>query len=461
MSTTIIMPQLGESVAEGVIGKWLKGVGDPVAKDEPIVEVITDKVNAEIPSPVAGVLEKITQEEGATVAVGQEIAVIGGGEGGEGQAGQSSAAQSASGNGQSVGNGSSAGGTASASQPATEASPAPVALAEARSDKGRAERVRTSPLVKRLAEQYGINLAEVPGTGIGGRVSKQDILSFIEQKDRAPQEAPHLAPTGAFERPAAQVTSAPPAPAPSPVPQPARQPGANEELVPVSPLRKMIAEHMVRSTSTIPHATTMSDVDMTRVVRFREAHNRDFRQREGVPISYVAFVIKATVEALKQFPYVNAEWAGDNIILKKDININVAVDAPEGLTTPVIHHADSMSLAGLSRAIYDLATRARDKKLKVEDMQGGTFTVNNTGALGSDSGVSIINYPQAGILSAGTIVKKPVVMEVDGEDLIAVRNIMNLSFSFDHRILDGGGATSFVNAVKQTLESWHSDYPVY
>lgn len=462
MSTTIIMPQLGESVAEGVIGKWLKNVGEPVAKDEPIVEVITDKVNAEIPSPVAGVLEKITQEEGATVAVGQEIAIIGGGDGGEQPSGQSGGAQSAGGNGQSAGNGSS--GAPSASGPAPQSSSAPVALAEAPAGKARGERVRTSPLVKRLAEQYGINLAEVPGTGIGGRVSKQDILSFIEQKEREPQEAPHLAPTGAFERPAAQAPAAPPrAPsAPQLPPQPApRQPGANEELVPVSPLRKMIAERMVLSKSTIPHATTMSDIDMTRVVRFREAHNGEFRQREGAPISYVAFVIKATVEALKQFPYVNAEWAGDNIILKKDININVAVDAPDGLTTPVIHHADDMSLAGLSKAIYDLAIRAREKKLRVEDMQGGTFTVNNTGALGSVSGVSIINYPQAGILSAGAIVKKPVVMEVEGEDLIAVRHIMNLSFSFDHRILDGGAATSFVNAVQKTLESWPQDYPVY
>jgi 2-oxoisovalerate dehydrogenase E2 component (dihydrolipoyl transacylase) len=348
-----------------------------------------------------------------------------------------------------------------------EVSSTPVALAEAPADRGRGERVRTSPLVKRLAEQYGINLAEVPGTGIGGRVSKQDILSFIEQKEKEPQEAPHLAPTGAFERPAAGAPPAPPRAASAPAapqlpPQSSpRQPGANEEMVPVSPLRKMIAERMVLSKFTIPHATTMSDIDMTRVVRYREAHKDEFRQREGLPLSYVAFVIKATVEALKQFPYVNAEWAGDNIILKKDININVAVDAPEGLTTPVIHHADAMSLAGLSRAIYDLAMRARDKKLKVEDMQGGTFTVNNTGALGSVSGVSIINYPQAGILSAGAIVKKPVVVEVDGEDVFAVRHIMNLSFSFDHRLLDGGSATSFVNEVQKTLESWPQDYPIY
>ncbi|MBV9278522.1 MAG: 2-oxo acid dehydrogenase subunit E2, partial [Chloroflexi bacterium] len=204
-----------------------------------------------------------------------------------------------------------------------------------------------------------------------------------------------------------------------------------------------------------------AEVDMTNVVRYREARKDEFRRREGAPLSYVAFVIKATVEALKEFPMVNAEWAGDNIILKKDININVAVDAPEGLTTPVIHHADEKSLAGLSRAVQDLAVRARDRKLRIEDMQGGTFTVNNTGALGSVSGVSIINYPQGGILAAAAIVKRPVVLEQDGQDLIAVRSMMNLSFSFDHRLLDGGYASGFLNAVKAKLESWRMDYPLY
>jgi 2-oxoisovalerate dehydrogenase E2 component (dihydrolipoyl transacylase) len=329
--------------------------------------------------------------------------------------------------------------------------------------------VRTSPLVKRLAEEYGIDLAEVPGTGIGGRVSKQDIMSFIEQKQQAtvapaPAAQPaHFTPGETFERPAAQPTTAGPSgPAPSgPAPLPARQPGPREELVPVPPLRKMIAEHMVRSTSSIPHAVTNHEVDMSNVVRFREAHKAEFQKREGVPLSFVAFVIKATVEALKEFPYVNSEWAGENILLKHDININVAVDAPDGLTTPVIHHADERSLAGLSRAIYDLAQRARERKLRIEDMQGGTFTVNNTGAIGSLDGASIINYPQCGILSAGTIVKRPVVVEHDGQDLIAVHSMMILSFSFDHRILDGGSAAGFVNAVKTKLESWSQDYPIY
>jgi 2-oxoisovalerate dehydrogenase E2 component (dihydrolipoyl transacylase) len=218
---------------------------------------------------------------------------------------------------------------------------------------------------------------------------------------------------------------------------------------------------MVLSAYTIPHATTFADVDMTAVMRFRDAHKDQFRERTGVPLSLVAFVVKATVEALHQFPMVNAEWAGDNIIMKKNININVAVDAPEGLTTPVVHNADEKNLVGLSKSIYDLAIRGRNRKLTIQDMQGGTFTVNNTGALGSVSGVSIINYPQAGILSCGSVVKRPVVIERDGEDTIAIRQMMNLAFTFDHRLLDGGYAVAFVNAVKSGLEGWRADFSIY
>jgi len=468
MSTTIVMPQLGESVAEGVIAKWLKNEGDQIERDEPIVEVITDKVNAEIPSPVAGTLERITQPEGATVAVGQEIAIIGDGTGSGGGA-QPEAGNIASGSSQPVpagstgGNGQSSGGAAVATAP-PQARPhleGNFEPADGNAENGRGERVRSSPLVRRLAEQHGISLAAVTGTGIGGRVSKQDILSFIEQQPSAP--AP-VAPAPA----AAQAPPAPPQPIPSlpAAPQPAqpaavRALGANEELVPVPAIRKMIAERMVLSKTTLPHATTIVEVDMTNVVRFRESKKDEFRQRENVPLSYVAFVIKATVEALKEYPDVNAEWAGDYIIRKGDININVAVDAPEGLTTPVIHHADEKSLAGLSKSISDLAIRARGRKLRIEDMQGGSFTVNNTGALGSIWSISIINYPQGGILAAAAIVKRPVVVEQDGQDLIAVRSMMNLSFSFDHRLLDGGYAAAFLNAVKEKLEHWQAEYPVY
>lgn len=478
MPTTIVMPQLGESVAEGVIGKWLKHEGDQIARDEPIVEVITDKVNAEIPSPVAGILQKITQPEGATVAVGEEIAIVGD---------EGTRAEQSSQTGAAGGNGQRAGGQAVAPRPTLEAGggdggPRAQQLTIATTGtRARGERVRSSPLVRRLAEQHGIDLADVPGTGIGGRVSKQDILSFVAQQEQAAAigtvDRAHFE-AGSFEREERPAAQAPPgtrvdtglapgvvpaAPTPS-VEAPApgvRQLGPSEELIPISPLRKTIAERMVQSTSTIPHATTMSEVDMTNVVRFREANKDEFRSREGIPLSYVAFVIKATIEALKEFPMVNAEWTDDGIILKKEININVAVDAPEGLTTPVIHRADEKSLAGLSKAIVDLAERARKKKLKLEDMRGGTFTVNNTGALGSVAGVSIINYPQGGILAAAAIVKRPVVLEQEGQDLIAIRSMMNLSLSFDHRLLDGGYAAGFVSAAKSKLESWRMDYPIY
>lgn len=462
MSTTIVMPQLGESVAEGVIGKWLKQEGDQIEKDEPIVEVITDKVNAEIPSPVAGKLVKLLQPEGATVAVGEPIAEIGGGESqGQESVEQRQPAGVASGNGAS---GSQTIAPAPAAQPSADMPPGmppraqQVSVSPAQENE-RGERVRSSPLVRRLAEQYNISLSEVPGTGIGGRVSKQDIMSFIETQQTRPAATAVATPQPAAPPQPAPAAAAPPPSRPS---QPApRQTGANEELVPVSPLRKMIAERMVQSKFTIPHAMTVVEVDMTNCVRFREARKDEFRKREGVSLSFVAFVIKATVEALKQFPIVNAEWGGDNIIMKRDININVAVDAPEGLTTPVIHHADERSLAGLSKAIYDLAVRAREKKLRIEDMQGGTFTVNNTGALGSVNGVSIINYPQAGILSAAAIVKRPVVLDGDGGDVIAVRSMMNLPLSFDHRLIDGGTASAFLNLIKGQLEAWPMDYPLY
>ncbi len=466
MSTTIVMPQLGESVAEGVIGKWLKAEGDQIEKDEPIVEVITDKVNAEIPSPVAGTLEKLLQPEGATVAVGEPIAQIGNGDSASQGGGQQREPAG-------VGGGNGANGnrmvapTPVAEQPSANVQTGMLGSGQAISagsaeDNGRGERVRSSPLVRRLAEQYSINLAEVPGTGIGGRVSKQDVLSFIEGRQQPVVTAVAAPPQPAAPpHPAPQPAPAAAAPSPLPTLLAARVAGANEELVPVSPLRKMIAERMVQSKFTIPHATTVVEVDMTNCVRYREARKEEFRKREGVPLSFVAFVMKATVEALKQFPIVNAEWGGDNIIMKRDININVAVDAPEGLTTPVIHHADEKSLTGLSKAIYDLAIRARDKKLKIEDMQGGTFTVNNTGALGSVNGVSIINFPQAGILSAAAIVKRPVVLEGDGGDMIAVRSMMNLPFTFDHRLIDGGTASAFLNLIKSHLETWSMDYPLY
>lgn len=455
METTIVMPQLGESVAEGVIGKWLKNEGDSIERDEPIVEVITDKVNAEIPSPVAGVLQHIAQPEGATVAVGQLIAIIG--EGADVSPARSEepaavAVSAGAGAGPSDATTSRGNGYGAPMEPTA---PPRSVDTETGITGGLGDRVRSSPLVRRLADQHGINLATVHGTGIGGRVSKQDIVALIEQ-----HSAPDVADTPAHPTERGPITEVVPAPAVQAPPAP-RVPGANDEIVPISPIRKIIADRMVLSKTTIPHATTIVEVDMTNVVRYRESRKDEFRRRENVTLSYVAFVIKATVESLKEYPEVNSEWGGDHIVRKGDININVAVDAPDGLTTPVIHHADEKSLTGLSKSIADLAVRARSKKLRVEDMHGGTFTVNNTGALGSVWSMSIINPPQCGMLAAAAIVKRPVVVEQDGQDLIAVRSMMNLSFSFDHRLLDGGHAASFLSSVKDKLEIWAPEYPLY
>lgn len=456
MSTTIVMPQLGESVAEGIIGKWLKNEGDSVQRDEPIVEVVTDKVNAEIPSPVTGVLQRITQPEGATVAVGQEIAVIGD-HGVATSAAPEEREQVAAGVGTGAGGSNrsapSAGSVENGHAGVRHSAEAAVSRPFAGEESGRAERVRSSPLVRRLADQHGIDLSTVQGTGIGGRVSKHDIMALIE--------APAPAPVGStLERDGAADTVID-MPRPATAPSLQSVPGSNDQIVPVSPIRKIIADRMVLSKTTIPHATTIVEVDMTNVVRYRESKKDEFRRRESLGLSYVAFVIKATVESLKQYPDVNSEWRGDHILRKGDININVAVDAPDGLTTPVIHRADEKSLAGLSRSINDLALRARNKQLRVEDMQGGTFTVNNTGALGSVWSMSIINPPQCGMLAAAAIVKRPIVIEQNGEDLIVVRSMMNLSFSFDHRVLDGGYAAGFLDAVKDKLEKWTPEYPLY
>jgi 2-oxoglutarate dehydrogenase complex dihydrolipoamide succinyltransferase (E2) component len=440
MPTTIVMPQLGESVAEGIIGKWLKQEGDRVERDEPFVEVITDKVNAEIPSPVAGVLLKLTQPEGATVPVGDEIAIIG-----DEDADTATTAPAAA-QGQQQSDGSNGAGAERGAGSAVAVATKPPATEQATQRDGRSERVRSSPLVRRLADEHGVNLEEVPGTGIGGRVSKNDILQFVAQRGGGTATAPTAAP----------AESRPPAPAEAP-----KRAGASEERIPISPIRKLIAERMTVSKTTIPHAVTIVEVDMTNAVRYRDGRKDEFRQRAGVSLSFVAFVIKATVEALKEYPDVNSEWGGDHILRKNDINISVAVDAPDGLITPVIHSADQKSLAALSQDITDLAVRARSKKLTVHDMQGGTFTVNNTGALGSVWSMSIIPPPQCGILAAGAIVKRPVVIEQDGQDLFAVRHMMNLSFSFDHRILDGGYAAGFVESVKRKLEAWSPDFPLY
>lgn len=443
--SAITMPQLGESVTEGTIGRWLKNEGDFVAKDEPLVEIITDKVTAEMPSPVEGVLRKILVPEGQTVTVGTELAVV------ESKDDQPVASMREA--------------AVLAAMPS-----AAEALREA-DEVVQVARQRSSPLVRRLAEQYGVDLSQIQGSGLSGRVTKDDVLRFVEQRRAAPVPAPEPARGAASAsaeaapgipvaaqapRVAAQPTEAIPR-STSETSQPTVQLREGEQLIEPSAMRKMIAEHMVRSKHTAPHATTVQEVDMSRIVRWREGIKQEFKRREGVDLTYLPFVVKATVEALKEIPIMNASWVDDKIILKKQINIGVAVALEDGLIVPVIRNADERSIAGLAKAINDLSTRARSNKLAVADVQGGTFTVNNTGTLGSIVSVPIIVQPQAAILAMEAIVKRPVVID----DAIAIRSMMYLCLSFDHRIVDGLTASRFLQRIKTWLEAFGPHVPVY
>jgi len=409
MLTRIVMPQLGESVAEGIVSRWLKQEGDLVAKDEPLVEVVTDKVTAEIPSPVAGILKKIVVAEGATVEVGHELALI------EEQV-QSVVRVAGS-------------QVASASTTMPEDAMSSAVAHRIPNGTGDAGLPRSSPIVRRLAAEHGIDLAEVSGTGLGGRITREDVLHFLSSRKEQP-----LAPSQELSaEPSLRAT-----------------PADREEIVPLSPMRRTIARRMAQSKVTVPHVSTMIEVDMTKVVQFRERMKAEFRRREGVDLTYVPFVIRAVVEALKEHPILNSSWGEDKIIVKKYINIGVAVALEDGLIVPVIPDAGDKSIAGLARAVDDLTKRARAGKLRVADVQGGTFTVNNTGAFGSIMSTPIINQPQAAILSMETIVKRPVVID----DAIAIRSIMNVCLSFDHRITDGLAAGRFLQSVKRRLEGF-------
>ncbi len=414
----IELPHVGESVTEGVIGKWLKQVGDSVEKYDPLVEVVTDKVSMEVPAPATGTLTSILVEEGATVPMGEaiaEMAVEGGEEEPSTETSEASDGQDAP---ESPGPASD--GQAKVDRvgtllrdvapvgPTGSGGPISTGAGMAASRGG-----RYSPAVLRLAEQHDVDLSQVTGTGIRGRVTRKDVQAYIDSKESEP----------------AAVEDA--------------------ERVPLTPVRRMIAENMVKSATTIPEAWTLVEADVTGLVRFRERTKEDFARREGVDLSYLAFVVKVVAEALKEHRMVNSSWDGDAIILKKRVNIGVAVAAPDGLVVPVIHDADRLSVAGVARAIDDLVARARGGKLGLSDVQGGTFTINNTGALGSVVGKAIINPPEAAILNTESIVKRPVVVG----DAIAIRSIMNLCLTFDHRILDGAEASGFVGDVKRRLEA--------
>lgn len=448
MPTKITMPQLGESVSEGTVGRWLKQEGDTVKKDESLVEIITDKVTAELPSPVSGKLVKILVAEDQTVKVGADIAEIEESGGGAAQAGSSASAgagaqppaQAPAPTTTSAVEGNGYGGpvrgvSMAAGSNGSAAMSAPRATVTAE----RPEKV--SPLARRMAQEHSIDLNQVPGTGEGGRIRKEDILAFLSQREAQPQAVPAAVATAAPKRPA-----------------PAAPAFVGDEIVNPSPARRVIAEHMVRSKATSPHATTVFEVDMTNLTRWLEQNKDAFRQREGYGISYQTFAIKATVEALREYPYMNATWtADDKIVLHKQINIGISIALENNLIVPVIRNADTLSLAGIARAVNDLVTRARSNRLMPGDLQGATFTVNNPGVFGTMISMAIINQPNAAILTMDGVVKRPVVVG----DAIAIRNMMYLSLSFDHRVLDGLTAAQFLAAVKRRLESWGPGLEVY
>jgi 2-oxoisovalerate dehydrogenase E2 component (dihydrolipoyl transacylase) len=410
----IKMPQLGESVTEGTVDRWLKKEGDYVRRDEPIVEVVTDKVNAEIPSPFEGTLVRISVPEGTTIPIGVEIAVI-----------ELAGADAAT----TVPEAAHAQVAPAAAPAASAASTAPAAESAVAS--ASAARQRLSPAVRRLAEEHGLDPTQIAGTGVGGRVTRDDVLAFLARREEAPA-------------PPAAAMAAPPAPSPVPVD------GAREELVRLSVMRRSIAEHMTRSLATSPHAWTLQEIDVSELVRYREAEKEGFRQRNGTPLTYLPFAVQVVCDALKEFPYLNSSWTDDGIVLKRYVNMGIAVAIPDGLIVPVVRDADRLGFTDLTRAINDMVDRARSKRLKPDDVAGGTFTLNNTGATGSVASQPIINQPQAAILTTETIVRRPVVIG----DGIAIRQMMNMCLSFDHRIIDGMTAGQFLGFIKQRLESW-------
>ena len=425
MATDVIMPQMGESIAEGTVTKWLKQVGDTIKRDEPLFEISTDKVDAEIPAPAEGVLLEIIVPEGETVDINTVVARIG-------QESESTA-KPAPAPPKKV----------SAAPRTPEPAPAPTRAAPAQRAKvvtlddrlGTQRKTRSSPLVRKIAAERSVDISLIDGTGMGGRVTKRDILQYLEHT--AASEVPPV--------PAIAAVPAPAAPGPPPIAFPAGERVVREKM---SVMRKKIAEHMIMSRQVSAHVQTWHEVDMHEVAKKRAALKDEF-ERGGVKLTYTAFIAEAIVGALQVFPVVNASIDGEDILYHQDVNLGIAVALDWGLIVPVVKHAEQMNLMGLARSINDLADRARTKRLSPDDVQGGTFTVTNPGVFGSLMGAPIINQPQVAILGVGVIKKRPVVID----DAIAIRPIMYLSLSFDHRLVDGAAAARFLAAVAETLES--------
>ena len=458
MSTEVVMPQMGESIAEGTITKWLKQVGERVERDEPLFEISTDKVDAEIPSPAAGTLTEVRFKEGETVEVNTVVAVLDG-SGSAAGAGSAAAGASAAAPPEPISPAPSAPTPPPAAPPAptppAAAPPAPAPPAAAavtqpasRQDNGAAtaeelRRTKSSPLVRKIAQEHGVDISKLEGTGLSGRVTKNDILSFIESGSAAAPAPARPAPAPVQPAPAPEVA----APAPP-------KPQAGDRVEQMSVMRKKIAEHMVLSRRTSAHVTTVYEIDMTRVARLRDEHRDEFYQRTGTKLTFMPFIFEAVNKGLRKFPIFNAQVNGEQIIYKQDINLGMAVALDWGLIVPVIKRAHDLSISGLARAANDLADRARTKQLKPDEVTGGTFTITNPGVFGGLFGTPIINQPQLAILGVGKIEKRAKVMTTpDGDDFIGIRWMAYFALSFDHRVIDGADAERFLAFVKEQLEA--------
>ena len=468
MATTeavdVVMPQMGVSVSEGTITKWLKQEGETIEADESLLEISTDKVDTEVPSPASGVVTQILVQEGETVEVGTKLAVIGGEAGApvpEPEAAPEPATAEAAAEAEAA---SSAESPAPQPAPAPEPAPTPAPAAQP-SNGGQDGKSFVSPVVARIAAEHGVDVSSVPGTGRGGRVTKKDILDFVESgAQAAPAEAPaqapapEPAPAPAPEPAPAEVPAAatPKPAAPPPAPEPAMA-GAGERLEPMNAMRRGIAEHMRRSLDTAAHVTSAIEVDMSRVVAIREKLKPEFQKQYGVNPTYLIFVARAVVETLKRYPWINGEIRGEQIVTRPYVNLGFAVELTDGkgLIVPVVKNAEGLNLLGMAQAVTGIAERARNKKLTPDEVQGGTFTITNPGGYGTFHGTPIISQPQAAILGTYALVKRPwVVQDSFGKDVIVIRPIMNLTLTYDHRLVDGALAGRFLQELRQHLETW-------
>jgi 2-oxoglutarate dehydrogenase E2 component (dihydrolipoamide succinyltransferase) len=438
MPTDIIMPQMGESIVEGTITKWLKKPGDKVQRDEPLFEISTDKVDAEIPAPASGILREIKVAEGTTVGVNTVVGTIAAD--GEAAATPAKAAPAP---------------TAPEKKqeekkeekkaaPAAAPTPAPAATSAHAEEEDEA---RSSPLVRKIAREHGVSLSQISGSGLGGRITKQDIMAFIENQSSAQPAATQSTPVPA---PTSQPAAARPA-----TPAPAPYPG---DLVPMTNMRKIIAQRMIESRRTSAHVHCMYEVDFTRIVTLRAKLKGGFEQRHGVRLTFMPFFVRAAIIALQQWPIINASLEGDNIRYHRGINVGIAVALDWGLIVPVLKNAGDLNFLGLQRGITDLGERARTKKLKPEDVEGSTFTVTNPGQFGAVFGLPIINQPNSAIMGVGGITKMPLVItDPDGNDSIAIRSVVHLTLGYDHRLIDGAVADQFMAFVKKTMETWSEE----